>query len=287
MFPLLTGLISGGAGLLGNMFSSQTSAANTQATINANAQSQAEAQQFNAAEAEKNRNFQYGEAQNQMNYQSVMSNTAYQRASADMKKAGLNPAMMFGSGSAASSPAGASGSGATASTSPMKYDYSGRTSPFSDLGKSVEAGVNSAVQAKTIDKMTDEISNLKVQRNLITADTAATTAKEAQTKQETRTEEQRTVHEASQASRSQLAQPAERLKAEEAEQARDIPGYVRRPLVQGKYIMDKAGDILAPIANTATKVIGAEILGKAFRQGKDPNAWSRGYNAGSMRNANP
>lgn len=59
-------------------------------------------QKFNAQEAQKNRDFQ-----------ERMSNTAYQRAKADMEAAGINAQMALGNGAnSASTPGGATASGA-------------------------------------------------------------------------------------------------------------------------------------------------------------------------------
>lgn len=73
--------------------------------------------QFNREESAIARAYNSAEAQKDRDWQEYMSNTAYQRAVDDMKKAGLNPATIGGNAADVPSGAVASASPATASSS--------------------------------------------------------------------------------------------------------------------------------------------------------------------------
>lgn len=193
MWPVIGGLISGGANLLGSIFSSNTANENNLANIAAQANQNVVNQGF-AADMQKD----------SQNFSAQMSNTAYQRASADMQLAGLNPMMMFGSGSAASTPS------SPAVSAPGVAPQRAQTTPLSGLGSAVSQALTSAVAMKSMDKTTEEIANLGVQNEVLKKQIGAILANTAKTQAET-------PGSAARSRKEELGIPAAQVGAEEAE----------------------------------------------------------------------
>lgn len=89
--------------------------------------------EFQQSSANKAMEFEAKEAQKLRDWQEMLSNTQYQRAVADLKKAGLNPILVAQHLSGASTPSGSSASGSSASGSRASISQSSATKAEVDL----------------------------------------------------------------------------------------------------------------------------------------------------------
>jgi hypothetical protein len=252
------GLLAGGSSLLGSIFSSSTSASNTQAQIQAQQQMQGQSEAFNASQSAINRDWSAGQAQLGRDYTTQMSNTAYQRAATDMKTAGLNPMMMAGGSMNASTPSASIGSGSAASIGTPNVPMPSKTNPLGDLGKNLATGIDAAVSAKTLEKMTDEIANIKQTRNVLVAEEEAKKRQpaltEAQTRninQQTKTERENTLWTANKNSLTALDLPAARFSARQSAAKENMPDFVTRWGEPIRHGANWLSDLISPLVSSA------------------------------------
>lgn len=132
---LLSGLIGAGGGLLSNgmQFLSQ----GWQQKFNA--EEAEKARNFSASEADKNRLFEAQQAELTRQWQTDMSNTAYQRSMADMQQAGINPNLLSQGSLGASTGNASTPQGSQAQTSRASSGMGSFSNPFSSLANALNA----------------------------------------------------------------------------------------------------------------------------------------------------
>lgn len=174
--------------------------------------------------------------QQQQSFQQQMSNTAYQRATADMKAAGLNPMMMFSSGSAASSPAGAS---------PSPNVKSGLDADA--MQKAISTAVQSRVANATIDNLVEQNAKIKAEAATERVRPSLLQAETREVGERATTEPIRRWLIGGEAAKAGYEVPIIRNKAITAANEERMNATARRLIDQGGYAGKKISDTLSPV----------------------------------------
>lgn len=210
MDPVTIGLIASavigaGAGIGGGMMAND---AREDAANSANKWGlwmQREAQHFNAVQAQSNRDWQAEQAaisrlfadyqvMRQLDFQERMSNSAYQRAMADMRKAGLNPILAYAQGGA-TSPAGAAAGSPTPSggqASSPGFTPGARPDIENVLSPGATSAMNALRTAQHIQSSQEQIAQTRANTNLQTVQAGREAAATGNILQQTATEAERT-----------------------------------------------------------------------------------------------
>lgn len=239
-------LLALGGSVIGGLFNYM----GTEQTNQNNADMLASQEAFSAGQAQLNRDFQ-----------AQMSNTAYQRASADMKAAGLNPAAMFGSGGAATTPSGSAASAPSAAGQ--------RVSGMSTIGSSIKDALQSEVTAKVVDKLTSEVANVQADSKLKDAQTRLAFEQAGKTGEET--------------TQLQARRP---VAAFEGITASELVGLAKEHpdlysnLVRWGYVAKKGEEVVGPVfdaLSSAGKLAGGVGLLRGLAGKSNPTSASKSY----------
>lgn len=103
--------------------------------------------------------FSADEAQKLRDWQAEQSNTAYQRAVADMRKAGLNPVLAYAQGGA-STPSGAAGQGVSSARHAPQLNLENVTATFKSLLANIEQSANNAKTYTDAQKWSTGVSSV-------------------------------------------------------------------------------------------------------------------------------
>ncbi|AXH76287.1 MAG: DNA pilot protein [Microviridae sp.] len=172
MFGIDDAIIAAGIGAAGSLAGGLISSGGQQAQNSAS-------QQYALQNMRENNQFSADQARINREFQERMSNTAYQRAMADMKSAGLNPILAYQQGGAGT-PGGAQGTASQAVGAQFENAMEGVGHGVTSAAKGASRAIElQQVQANTANQVTN--ADLNKATTLYTADRAAQARQETAT----------------------------------------------------------------------------------------------------------